>query len=61
MSLNEARWIYQLASRTIEITVSVDPTRSSCNTSITILSGDPVELLITHGLIAGINEYDETA
>lgn len=61
ISLNEVRWIYQLTSRTIEITVSVDPTRSSCNTNITILSGNPVELLITHGLIAGINEYDETA
>lgn len=61
MTLYEACWIYQLASHTLEIKVSVDPTQSSCNTSITILSGDPVELLITHGLIAGINEYDETA
>jgi CRISPR-associated protein Csx3 len=61
MSLNEARWIYQLSSHTIEIKVSVDPTQSSCNTSINILSADPIELLITHGLIAGINEYDETA
>ena len=61
MSINEARWIYQLLSYTIEIKVSVDPTRSSCNTSINILSGDPAEFLITHGLIAGINEYDETA
>lgn len=61
MKLNKARWIYQLASHTIEIKVSIDPTQPSCNTSITVLSGDPVELLVSHGLIAGINEYDETA
>ena len=61
MTLDGARWIYQLESRTIEIKVMVDPTRSSCTTFINILKGDAAELLITHGLIAGINEYDETA
>ncbi|MGA0854209.1 MAG: GH36-type glycosyl hydrolase domain-containing protein, partial [Luteolibacter sp.] len=61
MSLNEARWIYQLKSSTIEITVSVSPERSVCSARINVISGEPAEFLITHGLIAGINEYDEIA
>ena len=61
MSLDQARWIYQLESHLIEITVSVSPSHASCTTHINILSGNPAELLITHGLIGSINEYDETA
>lgn len=61
MALDRSTWIYQLASRTLTVTVAVDPVLSSVRTSVCVTSGPPARLRITHGLIAGVNEYDSPA
>ena len=61
MSLMRSRWIYRLAERTVEVIVSVDSVASLARTTVSVSVGAAAEFLITHGLIAGGGEYDETA
>jgi len=61
MSLAQSRWHYRLADRTLEITVSVDPVRSSARLELRVTRGPAARFLVTHGLIAGVNEYDAIA
>lgn len=61
MSLMRTRWYYHLAGRRIEISVTVDANLSLARTTLAVTAGRPAEFLITHGLIGGINEYDEPA
>ena len=61
MSLMRTRWYYHLANRRIEITVTADADHSLARTTLAVTAGPPAEFLITHGLIGGINEYDEPA
>ena len=61
MGLSDVRWCYRLPNRTVEVHVAVDPSRSHCRLELRVVSGSPAEFLITHGLIGGINEYDEHA
>ena len=61
MSLMQTRWFYQLGDRTITVTVSVDAAESLARTTIAVTAGAPAEFLITHGLIGGSSEYDESA
>ena len=61
MSLMQTRWMYRLLDRVIEVSVTVDSKTSLARTTVAVIAGPPAEFLITHGLIAGINEYDEPA
>ena len=61
MALERSRWHYRLAGRTLEVSVSVDPVRSVARFEMRVTAGPPARFLLTHGLIAGINEYDEPA
>ena len=61
MGLSGVRWCYRLPGRTVEVNVGVDPAESRCRLECRIVSGSPVEFLVTHGLAGGINEYDESA
>ena len=61
MGLAEVRWWYCLSGRTIEVRVAVDAETSECRLAARIVSGAAAEFLITHGLIGGVNEYDEPA
>lgn len=61
MALSQSRWHYRLAERTLEVTVGVDPVRSSARLDVRVTRGPAARFLVTHGLIAGCNEYDATA
>jgi CRISPR-associated protein Csx3 len=61
MGLSDVRWCYRLPGRTVEVNVGVDPAESRCRLECRVVSGSPVEFLVTHGLTGGINEYDESA
>ena len=61
MRLSEARWGYRLAQRTVEVRVTVAAQRSQCRLAVRVVSGPAAEFLLTHGLVGGINEYDERA
>ena len=61
MALANSRWIYRLPNHTLEISVSVDPGRSRARLELRVTAGPAARFLVTHGLIAGINEYDATA
>jgi 1,2-beta-oligoglucan phosphorylase len=61
MGLAEVRWCYRLSHRTVEARVAVDAENSVCSLEVRIISGPPAEFLISHGLIGGVNEYDEPA
>jgi len=61
MALNHTRWHYRLTDRTLEIAVGVDSSRSSARMDLRVTAGPPAFFLVTHGLIAGINEYDLSA
>ena len=59
MGLRDVRWRYVLKERTIEVRVGMDSGR--CQLEIGVVSGPETVFLVTHGLIGGINEYDEPA
>jgi len=61
MALDHTRWVYRLAGRTLEITVSIDPGRCRARLDLCVTAGPAACFLVTHGLIAGVNEYDATA
>ncbi|MGA0900787.1 MAG: hypothetical protein ACO3SO_10315 [Luteolibacter sp.] len=61
MGLGHARWHYALPGRMLEITVTVDEAESSSHFELQVIEGGEVEVMVTHGLIAGVNEYDEKA
>ena len=61
MALDRSVWHYKLSDRSLTVTVAVDPARAVVRTDVSINSGPPARLLITHGLIAGVNEYDSPA
>ena len=61
MGLAEVRWLYRLPNRTVEVRVSVDSEKCQCRLVARVISGSPAEFLITHGLVGGVNEYDEKA
>jgi 1,2-beta-oligoglucan phosphorylase len=61
MGLADVRWCYRLPSRTVEVRVAVDTQQSQCRLDARVVSGPAAEFLITHGLVGGVNEYDEPA
>jgi cellobiose phosphorylase len=61
MGLMHARWIYQFETTRVEIRVETCVDRSCCEFKIKVEEGGPREFLVSHGLIAGINEYDAPA
>ena len=61
MGLSDVRWCYRLPGRTVEVRVAVDPQQSRCRLDVRVASGPAAEFLVTHGLVGGINEYDEPA
>ena len=58
MAPNRARWIYAGAGRTIVVTVVTSLDSPACRTTVECVSGGPAELLITHNIVLGANEYD---
>ena len=61
MALDHSRWHYRLAGCTLDVSVSVDPIRSIARFDVRVTAGPPARFLVTHGLIAGVNEYDAIA
>ncbi len=58
MSPKGARWIYQDNHRTLSIRVAVSPDAPACCLEVDIERGGPLELLISHDVILGTNEFD---
>ena len=58
MGPNSARWIYAGDRFTIVIRVAVSLDAPVCRLTIDVERGGPTELLITHNLVLGTNEYD---
>jgi len=48
MGLNHCRWIYKLGEQTIQVRTWTDPHSPHIHTDVKILSGEDVDLIITH-------------
>jgi cellobiose phosphorylase len=59
MGLEDVRWIYLLGTRKIEVRVLME--ESQTRLQIEVLTGEPAEFMVTHGLVGGTNEFDERA
>jgi CRISPR-associated protein Csx3 len=58
MSPNGARWIYRDTRLALSIRVAVSLDAPVCRLSVVVERGGPLELLITHDVVLGTNEYD---
>jgi cellobiose phosphorylase len=58
MSPNSARWIYHDDRRTLTIRVATSLDAPVCRLSVDVERGGPVQLLVSHNVVLGENEYD---
>jgi CRISPR-associated protein Csx3 len=58
MCPNSARWVYVGDRHTIVVRVVTSIDAPACRLTVDIERGGPVELLITHNVVLGANEYD---
>jgi cellobiose phosphorylase len=58
MGPNSARWIYHDDRRTLTIRVATSLDAPACRLSVEVERGGPLELLISHNVVLGTNEYD---
>lgn len=61
MSLTSCQWVYQLAKHRIRVSVEVSTGAPETTTLVTIENGDPLEFIISHGLVGGEREGEEDA
>jgi CRISPR-associated protein Csx3 len=55
-----ARWIYRDGRRTFSIEVATSSDAPVCRLTVEVERGGPVELLISHNVVLGTNEYDDS-
>ena len=60
MGPNSARWIYHDDRYTVAIRVSTSLDNPACHLRVEVERGGPVELLVSHNVVLGENEYDAT-
>ncbi len=58
MGPNSARWIYHDERHTLTIRVATSLDAPVCRLSVEVERGGPVDLLISHNVVLGENEYD---
>jgi 1,2-beta-oligoglucan phosphorylase len=58
MGSNSARWIYHDDRRTLTIRVATSLDAPTCRLTVDVERGGPLELLVSHNLVLGTNEYD---
>ncbi len=58
MAPNRARWIYHDERRTLAIRVETLLDAPACRLSIDVERGGPLELLVSHNIVLGVNEHD---
>jgi 1,2-beta-oligoglucan phosphorylase len=58
MGPNSARWIYRDDRRTLTVRVETSLDAPACRLSVEIERGGPLELLVSHDVVLGNNEYD---
>ncbi|HEY6057662.1 MAG TPA: hypothetical protein VIV06_06480 [Candidatus Limnocylindrales bacterium] len=58
MGPNSARWIYHDDRFTITIRVATALDAPACRLSVAVERGGPLELLVSHNVVLGQNEYD---
>ncbi|HEY8990120.1 MAG TPA: hypothetical protein VIM39_13930, partial [Candidatus Limnocylindrales bacterium] len=58
MGPNSARWIYHDDRFTLTIRLATSPDAPACRLTVNVERGGPVELLISHDVVLGENEYD---
>jgi CRISPR-associated protein Csx3 len=54
-----ARWIYHDGRRTLTVRAGTSPDGPAYRLSVQVERGGPVELLISHNVVVGTNEYDD--
>ena len=58
MGPNSARWIYHDDRFTLAIHVATSLDAPACGLTVDVVTGGPVELLVSHQVVLGENEYD---
>ena len=58
MGPNSARWIYRDDRRTLAIRVTTSLEAPVCRLRVDVKRGGPLELLVSHNVVVGANEYD---
>jgi len=58
VSIGEVRWIYRLRDRVIEARVWCSAENSASFLQLSVTSGDEIDFLVSHQVVAGSNEYE---
>jgi cellobiose phosphorylase len=59
MGPDSARWVYQDDRRTLTIRVATSLEAPVCRLRVDVERGGPLELLVSHNVVVGTNEYDD--
>lgn len=61
MSLTACRWIYRLENHIIKVITRISTEFPESTTTIRLIEGEPLEFVISHGLVGGEREGEEDA